>query len=375
MTAQNSKTTFGAYIRGLRLSRGIGLRELARQLGISAPYLSDLEKDKRGAPRAEFVRSIVKILDADLEIIYDLAGKSRNTIASDIEDLLIEKPEIISLLRSANFFSLSKKQILEIKETMTSLNTSVIITAAGLGSRLKNLTDNLPKCMLDFGGKTLLQRQLEAFKQCGLNKFSLVRGFKKEKINYPDITYFENDEYKNNNILNSLFYAEEALSGHVIVAYSDILFEKEVVQRLMQSEHDISIVVDIDWRAYYINRKEHPINEAENVIFDANNNVLEIGKILTNKHDVHGEFIGMMKFSPRGSEVFKKHFLRAKELFWNKPFQRAKLFQKAYITDIIQDMTDLGVPIHCVIIERGWKEIDTVEDYKNALKSFETEVT
>ena len=253
---------------------------------------------------------------------------------------------------------------------MTSLNTSVIIVAAGPGSRLKNYTDNLPKCMLNFGGKTLLQRQIEAFKTCGLNKISVIRGFKKEKINYPNLTYFENKEYKNNNILNSLLCAEEALNGHVIVSYSDILFEKEVVERLMQSEHDISIVVDIDWRDYYINRKEHPIYEAENVIFDANNNVVEIGKILTGKYDVHGEFIGMMKFSPRGSEIFKKHFHRAKDLYWNKPFQRAKIFQKAYLTDIIQDMSDLGVPIHCVIIERGWKEIDTVEDYKNALKSF-----
>ena len=79
----------------------------------------------------------------------------------------------------------------------------------------------------------------------------------------------------------------------------------------------------------------------------------------------------MMKFSPKGSEIFKKHFHRAKELYWNKPFQRAKIFQKAYLTDIIQDMSDMGVPIHCVIIERGWKEIDTVEDYKNALNTFE----
>ena len=370
MTVQNKKNTFGTYIRSLRLYRGFGLRELARQLAISAPYLSDLEKDKRGAPPVDLVRAIVKILDADSENIYDLAGISRNTISSDIDDLLISKPEIVSLLRSVNFFNLSKQQILEIKETMTSLNTSVIIIAAGLGSRLKKYTDNLPKCMLDFAGKTLLQRQIEAFKINGLNKISVIRGFKKEKINYPDLTYFENKEYKNNNILNSLMYAEEALNGHVIVSYSDILFEKEVVKRLMESEHDISIVVDIDWRGYYINRKDHPINEAENVIFDANNNVVEIGKIHTGKHDVHGEFIGMLKLSPRGSEIFKKHFHRAKDLYWNKPFQRAKTFQKAYITDIIQDMTDLGVPIHCVIIERGWKEIDTEEDYKNALKSF-----
>ena len=109
MTVQDKRTTFGSYIKSLRLSRGIGLRELARLLGISAPYLSDLEKDKRAAPGTVLVRHILKILDADSEIIYDLAGKSRNTIASDIKDLLIAKPEIISLLRSLNFFSLSKK--------------------------------------------------------------------------------------------------------------------------------------------------------------------------------------------------------------------------------------------------------------------------
>ena len=374
MTTKDKNTTFGTYLRSLRESQGISQRKLAKLLALSAPYLNDIEKDNRRAPKFEVVSNIKKILEVDSEIIYDLAGKSRNSIASDIEDQLLEKPEIVSLLRTINFFSLSERQILTIKDSMTSLNTTVIIIAAGLGSRLKKYTNDLPKCMLDFGGKTLLQRQIEAFNENGLNKISVIRGFKKEKINYPDLTYFENKEYKNNNILNSLMYAEEALNGHVIVAYSDILFEKEVVDRLMQSEHDISIVVDIDWRGYYVDRNEHPINEAENVIFDANNNVVEIGKILTNKHDVHGEFIGMMKFSPRGSEIFKKHFHRSKELFWDEPFQRAKIFQKAYITDMIQEMSDLGVPIHCVIIERGWKEIDTEEDYKNALKEFEGEL-
>ena len=70
MTAQNKIKTFGSYIKSLRLYRGFGLRELARQLGISAPYLSDLEKDKRGAPPVDLVRAIVKILDADSENIY-----------------------------------------------------------------------------------------------------------------------------------------------------------------------------------------------------------------------------------------------------------------------------------------------------------------
>lgn len=258
-----------------------------------------------------------------------------------------------------------------INKNISVSDVKTVIIAAGIGNRLKPYTEELPKCMLRFGNKTLLERQLEAYAECGINNVSLVRGFQKDKINYPNIRYFENPDYEDNNILNSLFYAEEALNGHVIVAYSDILFESTVVERLLLSEHDISIVVDIDWREYYVDRAEHPIEEAENVIFDANNNVVEIGKILTNKYDVHGEFIGMMKLSPKGAEVFKRHFHQAKGIFQGKPFQRAKVFEKAYLTDMIQEMALLGVPVHCVIIERGWKEIDTIEDYEKALKEFE----
>lgn len=246
----------------------------------------------------------------------------------------------------------------------------VIIIGAGMGNRLKPLTNNSPKCMLKFGGKTILQRQLEAFKAYNIKKIALIKGYRKEKINYPGIRYYINDNYQNNNILNSLFYAEEEIEEEVIISYSDILFEKQVVERLLESKKDISIVVDIDWRGYYVGRKDHPIEEAENVIFDAENNVVEIGKILTRKHDVHGEFIGMMKLTSRGSEIFKRHFNRSKKLYWGKLFQKAPTFEKAYLTDMIQEMVDLGVPIHCVIIERGWKEIDTVEDYRKALKEF-----
>ena len=259
---------------------------------------------------------------------------------------------------------------LTIKEVVSSINVKSIIIAAGLGSRLKGYTETLPKCMLMFGDKTLLERQLEVYEDCGIKDISVVRGFKKEKINYEGLNYYDNTDYHNNNILNSLFYAEEVINGNVIISYSDILFDTNVVSRLLESNADISIVVDIDWRGYYVDRKDHPIEEAEKVIFDANNEVLKIGKVITSKQDVYGEFIGMLKLSPRGAEIFKLHFNRAKKIFWDKPFQRSQTFQKAYITDLIQDMVEMGVSIHCVIIERGWKEIDTVEDYEKAIIEF-----
>ena len=372
MNSSGGNNSFGTYIRELRTEKKIGQRELARKIEVSASYLNDIEKGKRGAPRAELVSKLANSLEADVGTINDLAGHSKNTVPPDISGYIQGNTELISLLRMIKSYKLNKSEIEELKKVMTAENVKAIIIAAGLGSRLKGYTENLPKCMLKFGDKTLLERQLEAYRECGINDISVVRGYKKEKISYKDLTYYHNDDYENNNILNSLFYAEEALVGNVVVAYSDILFESAVVKRLLESNADISIVVDIDWQGYYVDRKDHPVAEAEKVIFNANNEVLKIGKVLTDKNDVYGEFIGMLKFSARGAEIFKKHFHRSKKLYWDQPFQRAKTFQKAYITDMIQEMVDLGVGVHCVIIERGWKEIDTEEDYQKALNYFET---
>ena len=375
MKKSNLKLKFGSFIREQRIKLEIGQRELAVKIGIAASYLNDIEKNKRKAPKQIIIKKLSKVLKINLENLNDLAGISKGNVAPDIGEYIEDNPEIISLIRSIKENKLTEYQIKNIENSLNKNNCKALIIAAGLGSRLKKHTENLPKCMLDFGGKTLLQRQLESYKQNGIKNISLVRGYKKEKINYKDIKYFENKDYKNNNILNSIFYADKVINGNIIISYSDILFDKSVVERTLKSDHDISVVVDIDWRGYYVGRKDHPISEAENVIFNSNNEVEKIGKINTGNQEVHGEFIGMIKLSNRGTEIFKEHFHRLKKIYWNKPFQRAKIFQEAYLTDFIQELVDIGIRVHCVIIESGWKEIDTVEDYKNALVGFKKKFT
>jgi L-glutamine-phosphate cytidylyltransferase len=369
------KANFGPYIRKLRIKNGLGQRELASKIGIAASYLNDIEKEKRTAPKQVVVKKLSKILKINIDFLNDLAGISKGNVAPDISEFIENNPGIISLLRTIKQNNLDKEKIEEIENSLNKDNTKALIIAAGLGSRLKKHTKDLPKCMLDFGGKTLLQRQLDSYKKNGIKNISLIRGYKREKINFKGIKYFENTDYQNNNILNSIFYAENVINGNIIISYSDILFDHSVVKRLLKSDHDISVVVDIDWRGYYVGRKDHPISEAENVIFNSNNEVEKIGKINTGDEEVHGEFIGMIKLSNRGAEIFKEHFHRLKKIYWNKPFQRAKIFQKAYLTDFIQELVDIGIKVHCVIIESGWKEIDTVEDYKKALVGFNKKFT
>ena len=361
---------FGSFIREFRIKKDIGQRELAKKINISASYLNDIEKNKRPAPKLEILKKISKILDIDFKYLNDLASISNKDIAPDIYEFIKNKPEITSFLRILKESDFNKSDLSDLEKKILKNKTKVLIVAAGLGSRLKKHTEELPKCMLDFGGKTLLQRQIDAYKQNGIKDISLIKGYKKNKINYKGIKYYSNTDFKNNNILNSIFYAEKIINGNIIISYSDILFEPFVVKRALESNHDISIVVDIDWRGYYVNRKEHPITEAENVIFNSDNEVVKIGKINTGRNDVHGEFIGMLKLSNKGAEIFKSHFNRCKKLYWNKPFHRAKIFQQAYLTDMIQELVDVGVKVNCVIIEKGWKEIDTVEDYRKALVEF-----
>src|SRR5262249_23982542 len=143
-------------------------------------------------------------------------------------------------------------------------------------------------------------------------------------------------------------------------------FAPDVVTRLLDSRHDISIVVDTDWRGCYLGRTDHPVAEAENVVLDSQGTMHRVGKNLSGQID--GEFIGMMKFTPAGVQLFRESYKRAKALFSGRPFQQAPVFHKAYLTDMLQEMRDCGVTIHCVFIKRGWKEIDTVQDYERALQ-------
>jgi len=241
-----------------------------------------------------------------------------------------------------------------------------IIIAAGRGKRMQGFTDDIPKCLLEIEARRLLDYQLEALQTSGVSDISVVVGYQREKIKdtYPQLRYYDNDRYEHNNILHSLFYAEEEMGGEFIAAYSDIFYDANTVRRLLENNDDISIVVDIDWRGYYEGRTDHPSEEAESVVFDANNHVVEIGKISPDEDAVHGEFIGMLKCSKEGARVFTRHFHRLKEIYSGKPFQRAPVFEKAYLTDIFQDMANYGIKINCVIIERGWREIDTIQDFQ-----------
>ena len=225
----DKKKSFGSLIRESRIKNGFGQRQLATKIGVAASYLNDIEKEKRSAPKQIVIKKISKLLKINIDTLNDLAGISKGNVAPDIGEYIESNPKIVSLIRTIKENNLDEGQIEKIENSLNKSNNKALIIAAGLGSRLKKHTENLPKCMLDFGGKTLLQRQLDSYKKCGIRDISLIRGYKKEKINYKGIKYFENTDYRNNNILNSIFYAEKVINGNIIISYSDILFDSSIM--------------------------------------------------------------------------------------------------------------------------------------------------
>ena len=112
------------------------------------------------------IKKISKLLKINIDTLNDLAGISKGNVAPDIGEYIENNPGIVSLIRSIKENNLNDEQIEKIENSLNKNYNKALIIAAGLGSRLKKHTENLPKCMLDFGGKTLLQRQLDSYKKC-----------------------------------------------------------------------------------------------------------------------------------------------------------------------------------------------------------------
>ena len=241
--------------------------------------------------------------------------------------------------------------------------TNVIILAAGLGSRLSPLTNDKPKSLVKFGKETLLERNIHIFQKYGIKDISIVTGYKKEKINFPEINYFENKNYENNSTLESLFYAQEKILDSTIITYSDIIFDEKILEELLESKNNISVVVDKNWIEYWNLRIDESVDEAtETAIFDDKKNITSIGI----KHpNANGHFIGLMKLEKEGSKKFKDLFLNSKKNSTMKTNDLNKnlSFEKLRIVDLLQGLIKRNYSINSILIDNGWLEFDTMNDY------------
>ena len=200
-----------------------------------------------------------------------------------------------------------------------------VILAAGMAKRLRPLTDTKPKCLLEVGKRTLLERTVDAMRQAGIQEFLVVTGYRGEMIrefltiHYPlsTIHYLDNIDYEHNNNIYSLWMAcQKVRCCDFLLMDSDILCDPAAVVRIAQEQTS----------ALAVNR--HELGEEEmKVVVDADSRITEISKTCR-PEDAMGESVGIEKITVDYSEALARELDQMIlqegliDIFYERAFER-----------------------------------------------------
>lgn len=179
--------------------------------------------------------------------------------------------------------------------------SKAIILAAGNGSRLRPLTDDRPKCLLDVGGRPIIDRQVDALRRFGVNDIVVVLGYCGEKIRRhlgDTARYLENVRFDSTNSLYSLWLARDELRTGALILNSDVLAPQEMFERLLRAAED----------ALLVERGTGFVAEDMKVTLDGDR-VVDFGKHLPPERS-HAHNVGVAKFSAAGAADLVAHLDR-----------------------------------------------------------------
>jgi len=241
-----------------------------------------------------------------------------------------------------------------------------LILAAGRGSRMGQLSDDRPKCLIELEGKSLIERQIAALRRGGVDEIGVVRGYRAAMINFSGISYFANQRWAETNMVVSLTAAAPWLrSGPVIVSYADIFYRSELVLGLAGAQGELVISYDRGWRRLWTRRFAHPLADAETFRIDAAGQLLEIGGKTKRIEDIAGQYIGLLKITPPA-------WTAVETLLGTLD---APVLDRLDVTGLLRRLlTRQEFPIGTFGTDGQWGEIDNPEDlalYQNMVRKGE----
>jgi len=315
------------------------------------------------------IRAGIKAMREVLDVI------NRDTRPGSVNDRIVKLKEVYDLVGVPQMEEDERRFLPVGGEQVTA-----IIAAAGFEKQLLPLIEDKPKCLLDVKGKTILERQISRLNECNIKEIALVRGYRKEAITLPNIRYYDNDQYEQTGELHSLFCAESEMKGRCLLLYGDIIFDAAVLEKLLKSPADITLVVDLAWNdlkgdgSPQVHLKpdlvalQDPPGKSSTLRYVTPEEPIRVRKIGQHlPHDMaHGEFIGLVMFSENGIEQFRRAYREATHKYKSKGFHEVGSFIRASLTDMIQELIDTGHDVRCVTIFKGWMEVDSFEEYQKA---------
>lgn len=231
-----------------------------------------------------------------------------------------------------------------------------IILSAGQGSRLGSLTHDRPKCLIEFAGRSLLDRQLDTLVANGIDEVVVVTGFRDDQIEAslakrvgaPKVRTVFNPFYKVADNLGSLFVARYELDGDVLVWNGDTLVSEELMRRVVANGEQAGICVTID-------RKDNYDPDDMKVIAADDGRLRAIGKRIAT--GVNAESIGLLAFRGDGAERFRTAIEKA---------MRTSEGTTIWYLRVIHHLAQNGDVWTYDIAGEQWGEVDFPEDVASA---------
>jgi len=242
-------------------------------------------------------------------------------------------------------------------------DTTAIVLAASRGDELGALTEQLPKTMVKIQGRPILSHIVDAYNAVGIKDILVVRGYKKEAVSLPNLTYIDNNDFAETGELDSLLQALRSRKGpaqSTIISYGDVLFNKYIPQSLSQETEDCVVFVDSNWQEQSSYARLEGFVECtipnSRKAFNAKIYLKQLGNNIP-QESIHGVWMGFFKVSPNAVSDITEIIV---ELL-AKPANR-----KAGIPTLLQELLKREYPLRVLYTAGHWLDINTLEDVVQA---------
>jgi phosphoenolpyruvate phosphomutase len=275
-----------------------------------------------------------------------------------IEDKVAPVSEIFRLQNAAELQEAEERYLPKGAE-----DTCAIVLAASRGHELGELTEHQPKTMVKIQGAPILARIVDAYNAVGVKDIVVVRGYKKETVNLPNLTYVDNDDYADTGELASLLkglQSRKDRAQQTLISYGDVLFNTYIPQSLCQEADDCVIFLDSNWREQTSYARLGGFAECtvpnSRKAFNAKVYLKHLGDEIP-EASTHGVWMGFLKVSPAAATLITAVIT---ELL-AQPGNR-----KATIPHLIQELLKRGQPIRVLYTVGHWLDINSLEDVVQA---------
>jgi len=274
---------------------------------------------------------------------------ARSESLMDVEDRIASVREIFRLTGNDELEEASLRYLPQ------SRNIHGVVLAASRGAALGEVTASRPKCLVDIRGKTLLHRLLDTLGQSGVRDVTVVRGYAREAIVANGFAVVDNLAFAETGEAASLACAMPRLRGELVVSYGDVLFKRYILEGLVASPADVTVVVDSSRRAAANPRDLVAADRHDNAAYldDAPTHLIGVA---VPRDQAAGEWIGLMHSSARGTEVLREE-LAAMQAEGTLP-------QADLLTVIDRLRARCAVAVH--YIAGHWLDVDTLTDLADA---------